>query len=44
MHNYLIQCSHHATSRRNSKWDAATFDSIAWQPLGNALCPLSIGQ
>jgi hypothetical protein len=43
MHNYLIQCSHHAT-RHNSKWDAATFDSIAWQPLGNALCPLSIGQ
>jgi hypothetical protein len=43
MRDYLIQRSHNATGR-DSKWDAATFNSIAWQPLGEALRSLSIGQ
>ena len=43
MKDYLIQCSHNATGR-DSTWDATTFDSITWQPLGEAFCQLTIGQ
>jgi hypothetical protein len=43
MCDYLMQRSHDATGR-DSQRDAATFNSIAWQSLGEALRPLSIGQ
>jgi hypothetical protein len=43
MRTYLIHRSHTATGR-DSNWNDTTFDSIAWQHLGDALRPLSIGQ
>jgi hypothetical protein len=43
MKDYLIRRSQEATGR-DSTWDATTFDSIAWQPLGESLKKLSVGQ
>jgi hypothetical protein len=43
MKTYLIQRSQTATGR-DSTWDNATFDTIAWQPLDESFRKLSIGQ
>jgi hypothetical protein len=43
MKEYLIRRSHEATGR-DTKWDDNTFDSIAWQPLGESFKKLSVGQ
>jgi hypothetical protein len=43
MREYLIKRSQTATGR-DSQWNDSTFDSIAWQPLGEAFTKLSIGQ
>jgi hypothetical protein len=43
MKEYLIRRSHEATGR-DTKWDNNTFESIAWEPLGESLKKLSIGQ
>jgi hypothetical protein len=41
--DYLIRRSHEATGR-DTTWDDATFESIAWLPLGESFRKLSIGQ
>jgi hypothetical protein len=43
MKKYLVHRSQTATGR-DSTWDDATFDTIAWQPLGESFKKLSIGQ
>jgi hypothetical protein len=43
MQSYLVRRSKEATGR-DSSWDAATFDTIAWKPLGEAFKKLSTGQ
>ena len=43
MKNYLINRSQTATGR-DAAWDDATFDTIAWKPIGESFKKLSIGQ